>query len=270
MNTEIVGLTPAIAYAQHLAAEAGQHGPDGNESYVAHLAASQVAGDALATGHDMQAAFAAAAAAATRHAAELGKQTAVQEAYNVNPDAGDKDFQTNGAAGGQAPATAAPADTRTDRPQPAAAPAADRGDGEAPAAQPKPPAEPMVRVNYSVIDTVSGNWRSVGTIDVAAPLAYGDDMTLVAGLTKELRRRGQLPSGTHIKISPRHPDRPPMGWVHYEIMDGSQAIGEGTTEVNLAKAPTSNVALAATITALLRSQSEIAHDWHVKVLERIN
>ena len=94
MNTEIIGLTPSIAYAERLAAEAGLHGPDGNERYLARLAAARVTGAGLTTGHDMQAAFAAAAAAAARHAAELGQQTSVQEAYNAAPDAGDKDFQT--------------------------------------------------------------------------------------------------------------------------------------------------------------------------------
>jgi hypothetical protein len=91
---EVVGLAQSIAYAEHLAGEAGQHGPDGNESYLQHLAAARVTADGLASARDMQEAFAAAAAAADRHAAELGKQTSVQEAYNVNPDAGDKNFQT--------------------------------------------------------------------------------------------------------------------------------------------------------------------------------
>jgi hypothetical protein len=91
---EVGGLTQSIAYAEHLAAEAGLHTPDGNESYLARLIAARVTGAGLTTAHEMQAAFAAAAAAADRHAAELGKQTSVQEAYNANPDAGDKGFQT--------------------------------------------------------------------------------------------------------------------------------------------------------------------------------
>jgi hypothetical protein len=42
----------------------------------------------------MQAAFAAAAEAAEAHAVELEKQKAVQEAYDMNLDAGEKDFKT--------------------------------------------------------------------------------------------------------------------------------------------------------------------------------
>jgi hypothetical protein len=97
---EVVGLDQSIAYAEHLAGEAGQHGPDGNEGYLARLAAAQVKGAGLLTGSDMQQAFARAAAAAAAHAAELTKQKAVQEAYDANPDAGDKDYQLGADAGG--------------------------------------------------------------------------------------------------------------------------------------------------------------------------
>jgi hypothetical protein len=108
VTTEIIGLTPSIAYAQHLAAEAGQHSPTGNEGYLARLIAARVTGAGLATAHDMQAAFAAAEVAAAAHAAELRKQTTVQEAYNANPDAGDKGFQTGDAGGSQGAAQPAP------------------------------------------------------------------------------------------------------------------------------------------------------------------
>lgn len=91
---EITGLDQSIAYAEHLAGEAGRHGADGGESYLARLAASRVTGPGLATGRDMQQAFTTAAAAAAAHAAELGKQKAVQEQYDANPDAGDKGYQT--------------------------------------------------------------------------------------------------------------------------------------------------------------------------------
>jgi hypothetical protein len=101
VSTEIIGLTQSIAYAERLAAEARLHGPDGNESYLVQLAAARVTGASLTTGHDMQAAFAAAAAAAAAHAAELGKQSTVQERYNANPDAGDKGYLTGDAAGGE-------------------------------------------------------------------------------------------------------------------------------------------------------------------------
>jgi hypothetical protein len=100
---EVIGLTQSIAYAEHLAGEAGQHGPDGNEGYLARLAAAQVTGTGLMTGGDMQQAFAAAAAAAAAHAAELTKQLNVQEAYDATPDAGDKDYLTDNAGGGTPP-----------------------------------------------------------------------------------------------------------------------------------------------------------------------
>lgn len=94
---EITGLTQSIAYAKHLASEAWLHGPDGNEDYPARLAAAHVTGAGLATGRTMQDAFAAAAAAAGAHAAELGKQLVVQEAYDQAPDAGDKTYLTSNA-----------------------------------------------------------------------------------------------------------------------------------------------------------------------------
>jgi hypothetical protein len=97
---EVLGLTQSIAYAEHLAAEAGLHGPDGNESYLARLAACRVTGDGLVTGSAMQQAFAAAAAAAAGHAAELAKQTTVQEAYDQAPDAGDKTYLTGDTTSG--------------------------------------------------------------------------------------------------------------------------------------------------------------------------
>ena len=94
---EVLGLTQSIGYAQHLAEQACAHGSDGNEGYLLRLQAARVTGDGLATGWAMQQAFAAAAAAAAGHAAELTKQTTVQEQYDANPDAGDKDYQTSGA-----------------------------------------------------------------------------------------------------------------------------------------------------------------------------
>jgi hypothetical protein len=102
MSTEITGLAPSIAYAQHLAEVAGQHAPEGNESYLQHLTAARVTGDGLSTAQQMQQAFAAAAAAAQAHATELGKQLGVQEAYDQNPDAGDKAYQLGGAGSSQA------------------------------------------------------------------------------------------------------------------------------------------------------------------------
>ncbi|WP_433732538.1 hypothetical protein ACQP2Y_46680 (plasmid) [Actinoplanes sp. CA-051413] len=119
---EITGLTQSIHYAQHLAEQAETHGPDGNEGYLAHLAAAGVTGAGLVTARQMQNAFADAAAAAAVHAVELDKQTSVQELYDANPDAGDKTYL---ATTGADPAAAVEQETpMTHEP---AAPAAPRG-----------------------------------------------------------------------------------------------------------------------------------------------
>jgi hypothetical protein len=96
VNGEVTGLDPAISYAKALAHFAGEHGQAGNEGYIGFLANSKVSGDGLQSAHDMQEAFANAQAVAERHAAKLTEQKSVQEAYNANPDAGDKAFQQNG------------------------------------------------------------------------------------------------------------------------------------------------------------------------------
>jgi hypothetical protein len=96
INSEVQGLDQSIAYAHSLATFAGEHGQAGNEGYIAHLTGQKVAGDALSTAAEMQEAFTNAQTAAEAHAAELEKQKQVQEAYDANPDAGDKDFQTEG------------------------------------------------------------------------------------------------------------------------------------------------------------------------------
>jgi hypothetical protein len=101
---EVIGLDQSIAYAEGLACEAGEHGTDDGETYLAHLAERRVVGAGLTTAADMQQAFTTAAAAAAAHAAELTKQKNVQEVYDANPDAGDKDFQL-GADTGAGPAT---------------------------------------------------------------------------------------------------------------------------------------------------------------------
>jgi len=95
-TTEVTGLDPAIEYAKALASYAAEHAQAGNEGYIGFLTQSKVQGSALSSAHEMQEAFAAAAAAAERHKGELEKQKTVQEAYNTNPDAGDKAFQQNG------------------------------------------------------------------------------------------------------------------------------------------------------------------------------
>jgi hypothetical protein len=96
INSEVIGLDQSIAYAHSLATFAGEHGQAGNEGYIAHLTSQKVQGDALRTAAEMQEAFTNAQAAAEAHAAELEKQKAVQEQYDANPDAGDKDYQTEG------------------------------------------------------------------------------------------------------------------------------------------------------------------------------
>jgi hypothetical protein len=96
VNSEVVGLDQSIAYAHSLATFAGEHGQAGNEGYIGHLTGQKVAGDALRTAAEMQEAFTNAQAAAEAHKAELEKQKAVQEQYDANPDAGDKDYQTEG------------------------------------------------------------------------------------------------------------------------------------------------------------------------------
>ncbi|WP_433732558.1 hypothetical protein ACQP2Y_46730 (plasmid) [Actinoplanes sp. CA-051413] len=96
VNSEVIGLDQSIAYARSLATFAGEHGQAGNEGYIGHLTTAKVEGAALQTAAEMQEAFANAAAAAEAHAGELEKQKAVQEAFDANPDAGDKEFQTEG------------------------------------------------------------------------------------------------------------------------------------------------------------------------------
>lgn len=96
VNSEVIGLDQSIAYAHSLATFAGEHGQAGNEGYIAHLTGAKVEGEGLNTAASMQEAFSNAEAAAEAHAAELERQKAVQEAYDANPDAGDKAFQTEG------------------------------------------------------------------------------------------------------------------------------------------------------------------------------
>jgi hypothetical protein len=90
------GLDQAIAYAEGVERMASGHGATGNEGYIGHLTASKVTGQALQSAHDMQEAFGNARAAAENHKNQLLAQKAVQEAFDANPDAGDKEFQTAG------------------------------------------------------------------------------------------------------------------------------------------------------------------------------
>lgn len=95
-TAEVIGLDQSIAYATELGKHAREHGLAGNETYIGHLAAQKVTGTALSSAQEMQEAFDLAAAAAERHRDELAKQKGVQEQYDLVPDAGDKDFQTQG------------------------------------------------------------------------------------------------------------------------------------------------------------------------------
>ena len=96
VNSEVIGLDQSIAYARSLAAFAGEHETAGNEGYIGHLNQRKVVGQALQSAYDMQAAFESARVAAEVHATELERQRSVQEAYDANPDAGDKAYQTEG------------------------------------------------------------------------------------------------------------------------------------------------------------------------------
>lgn len=94
--SEINGLDQSIAYAAAVKSMAAKHGTAGNEGYIGHLTERNVTGEALQSAHDMQAAMSGAMAAAAHHESELLKQKAVQEQYDANADAGDKQFQTEG------------------------------------------------------------------------------------------------------------------------------------------------------------------------------
>lgn len=111
VGVEVLGLDQSITYAETLARFADEHTATGNETYLQRLAAARVTGDGLATGRQMQAAFADAAAAAHRHATDLATQRGVQEAYEHTPDAGDKTWLTNHAT------TAAGATAQSDAPK---------------------------------------------------------------------------------------------------------------------------------------------------------
>jgi hypothetical protein len=94
--SEITGLDQSIAYANAVKKMAAKHGTAGNEGYIGHLTERNVTGEALQSAYDMQAAMSGAMAAAEHHEQELTKQKAVQEQYDNNADAGDKQFQTEG------------------------------------------------------------------------------------------------------------------------------------------------------------------------------
>lgn len=98
MNDEIIGLDGAIATCEALIASMGEHGPAGTsgEQYLNLLEAHNVTGPTLQSAHDMQQSIAVAVGAIEAHKVDLEEQKPLQEAYDMNPDAGDQAFQQAG------------------------------------------------------------------------------------------------------------------------------------------------------------------------------
>lgn len=95
---EIYGLDQCIAYCEALSASFENHTAAGasGEQYTGMLADAKVQGMSLQTAHEMQAAIASAVSAIEAHKVEMEAQKLVQEAYDANSDAGDKEFQQAG------------------------------------------------------------------------------------------------------------------------------------------------------------------------------
>ena len=95
---EIYGLDACIAYCEALSTSFENHTAAGasGEQYTGMLTDSKVTGEALASAHTMQEAVAMAVSAIEAHKSEMEAQKAVQEAYDANSDAGDKEFQQAG------------------------------------------------------------------------------------------------------------------------------------------------------------------------------
>ena len=95
---EIYGLDACIAYCEALSNSFENHTAAGasGEQYTGMLTDSKVTGEALDTAHAMQEAIAMAVSAIESHKTEMEDQKAVQEAYDNNSDAGDKEFQQAG------------------------------------------------------------------------------------------------------------------------------------------------------------------------------
>jgi hypothetical protein len=231
---EVLGLDQSIAYAQHLAAEAGLHGPDGNEGYLTRLTAAHVVGAGLATGHDMQQAFAAAASAATGHAAELGKQKAVQEQYDANPDAGDKAYQTGGDGGGTAVAPGS-GDVTGIRAPSGSSSSADRADDEIPPQWPGH--KPRRRWEWKVSARKPGDPRHVNyalpTVDLTS------EQALRAYVQDTLRRYDGIElhhwySGSELTFTRRPDGSVRVGRRQLNPTDGGvRRVGDGVDAVQL-------------------------------------
>ncbi len=93
-DSEVLNLQQALDYAQAMAATHEEVAAD--EQYLASLTAAKVDGEALASAVAAQEASQVAADMWAAHYREMEKQMVVKEAYDANPDAGDKDFQTGG------------------------------------------------------------------------------------------------------------------------------------------------------------------------------
>ncbi|MGW1059375.1 hypothetical protein [Micromonospora rubida] len=93
-NAEITGLPTAIAFAEGMANAHKAASTAGGEQYVAALRGFEVGDGPIATVQHAREMSTQAAAAWERAAAEMKKQTAVKEAYQAVPDAGNKRFVT--------------------------------------------------------------------------------------------------------------------------------------------------------------------------------
>lgn len=89
---EIGRLMPAIDYATKVAEAHQIHSGGGDAKYVSNLQECKLSGEAIASATRAQEASSLAAAAWAAHADELKKQHTVKQAYDVLPDAGDKEF----------------------------------------------------------------------------------------------------------------------------------------------------------------------------------
>ncbi len=91
---EILSLPECLSYNQALINALGEVASD--EGYLGSLVGNKVSGAALTSAEAAQEASQMAADMWLAHYQEMEKQMAVKEAYDANPDAGDKDFLTGG------------------------------------------------------------------------------------------------------------------------------------------------------------------------------
>lgn len=94
-NSEITGLSTAIAFAEAAAGAHSSFATGGTEGYVGALERANVGADCVGLAKEAQEASSIAAEKWQAHAESLSEQLNVREAYQSNPDAGDKDFVVN-------------------------------------------------------------------------------------------------------------------------------------------------------------------------------